>query len=265
METRTCTVCHCELPANLEYFYSCPVVRSGLSSRCKSCSKQYDIDHKEQAQKWREENREIIREKKHANYLKNKERINQKNYEYYLTHKQQLAKAGVMWKKNNPEKMRVISHRRYERVKDHHKILTRQWKQTHKEERNIAWQARRAKKLSLDYTLLPEQWEQIKTYFDNKCCYCGKKLKLTQDHFVPLLNNGEYTHNNIVPCCLSCNSSKNEKNFFDWYPKYEYYSKTRERKILKFLGYKDGVQQLELVDCKLYNHQMNEQNMLTYY
>lgn len=252
METKICTVCRCVLPASLEYFYYNPKGKIGLTSRCKSCSKEYDRNHKEDAKKWREENHDLLKTKKHLYYLKTIEHHKELGKKYYQEHKERSYEVSKQWKKNNPDKLREISRKRYEKVKDHHKIITRRWKQEHKEERNVAWQARRAKKLSLEYTLLPEQWERIKTYFDNKCCYCGKELKLTQDHFVPLLNNGEYTHNNIVPCCLSCNSSKNEKNFFEWYPTYKYYSKTREKKLLKFLGYKDGIQQLELVETKMY-------------
>lgn len=252
METKICTVCRRELPATLEYYYSCPVVKCGLTSRCIACSKQYTKDHAEQSKKWREDNREIIKQKKHDNYMKNIERIKKHHKDYYDKHKKENIERGKLWKKNNPDKVREMSHERYEKVKEHHKILTRRWKQEHKEERNVSWQERRAKKLSLEYTLDSKQWEQIKSYFNNKCCYCGKEAKLTQDHFIPLSKDGEYTHNNIVPCCLSCNSSKNEKDFFEWYPIYRHYSKRREQKLLKFLGYKDGIQQIELVETKLY-------------
>jgi hypothetical protein len=252
MDTKVCTVCQKSLPATLEYFYPCPVVKCGLTSRCIACSKQYTKDHYEESKKWREENKELLKQKKHEYYEKTKDKHKQQGKEWRRNNIERVRELSNLWKKNNPDKMRVISHNRYEKVKEHHKVITRQWKQAHKEERNIAWQARRAKKLQLDNTLTTEQWEQIKSYFNNKCCYCGKEAKLTQDHFIPLSKDGEYTHNNIVPCCLSCNSSKNEKDFFEWYPIYRHYSKRREQKLLKFLGYKDGIQQIELVETKLY-------------
>lgn len=107
-------------------------------------------------------------------------------------------------------------------------------------------QKRIAKKRSLPFALVTKQWEQIKLYFNNTCCYCDKPLSLAQEHFIPLNKGGEYTTNNIIPSCLSCNSSKNDKDFFTWYPKYEHYSKKREKKILEFLNYKNGIQQLAL-------------------
>jgi 5-methylcytosine-specific restriction endonuclease McrA len=99
----------------------------------------------------------------------------------------------------------------------------------------------------LDSNYTKEQWEECKNTFDNKCAYCGKNDKLSQEHFVPVSKGGEYTENNIIPSCKSCNSSKNNSNFFDWYPKQEFYSKIREQNILKHLRYDNNTQQLALI------------------
>lgn len=103
-----------------------------------------------------------------------------------------------------------------------------------------------AKKAELPSTLTYDQWNIVKRYFGNKCAYCGKEVPLQQDHFVPLSKGGEYTHNNIIPACRSCNTSKHAQNFFDWYPRQKFYSKKREQRILKFLGYKGKIQQLSV-------------------
>ena len=108
------------------------------------------------------------------------------------------------------------------------------------------YQRREARKRSLECNLTAKQWLDIKLQFDNKCAYCGKELPLAQEHFLALSKSGEYTVNNIICACKTCNSSKSNKDFFTWYPKYKYYSKKRERFILKFLNYKDGIQQITL-------------------
>lgn len=96
-------------------------------------------------------------------------------------------------------------------------------------------------------TLTLSQWKSCLNYFDNKCAYCGVgKSDLTQEHFVPVVRGGEYTVKNIIPACGSCNFSKCAKDFFDWYPTHKFYSKKRERKILKYLGIKDSTQQISL-------------------
>ena len=67
--------------------------------------------------------------------------------------------------------------------------------------------------------------------------------QLHQEHFIPLSKGGGYTHNNIIPACRSCNSSKWNNNFFDWYPKQEFYSEEKENFILNFiLNYLKGVE-----------------------
>ena len=105
-------------------------------------------------------------------------------------------------------------------------------------------QRRMALKRKLSSTLTLAQWENMKMHFNNKCAYCGKELPLAQEHFLALTKGGEYTVNNIIPSCKTCNSSKCNKDFFTWYPKYKYFSKKREKIILKFLNYKNEIQQL---------------------
>ena len=96
--------------------------------------------------------------------------------------------------------------------------------------------------------LTTEQWEDCIKHFEGKCAYCGKKKKLTQEHFIPLSKGGEYSVNNIIPACGSCNSSKRDRDFFKWYPNQKFYSKTRENKILRYLEYdKQLNQQLSIL------------------
>ena len=98
-------------------------------------------------------------------------------------------------------------------------------------------------------TLTPEQWVEIKKIFNNKCAYCNEERKLTIEHFIPVVKYGELTINNIIPVCSSCNSSKGARDFFTWFPNQGFYSKRRESKILKHLGYnkETKIQQLALM------------------
>lgn len=162
-------------------------------------------------------------------YKKNKEKILLQTKKFRETHKEMRAESSSRYKKLHKEKIKEYLQRQ------NTKELAKKY--AHK---------RRAKAKGLKATLTPEQWEQTKLLFDNKCAYCGKEKKLEQDHFISLYYGGEYTHNNIIPSCESCNKSKQEKYFFKWYPTYKYYSKAREKKILKILNYVDGVQQLAL-------------------
>lgn len=102
----------------------------------------------------------------------------------------------------------------------------------------------RKKGLAADFTYA--EWLVVKEHFNNKCAYCGVEHVLSQDHFVPLCNGGEYSRNNIVPVCHMCNSSKRNLDFFEWYPQQAFYSKKREHKILEYLNYKHGYQQIAI-------------------
>ena len=94
-----------------------------------------------------------------------------------------------------------------------------------------------------------EQWEFAKKYFSFKCAYCGEERPLAKEHFISLYENGEFSINNIVPACRSCNTSKGNRNFFEWYPNFHHYSAKRHQKIPEFLNYKGDKQQLKLNIC----------------
>ena len=213
---KICSTCKRELP--LEKFNKKNDTKDGYTYLCKDCikikTKKYREKNKEKLQKYREENREVLRQRSKKQYEKNKKVLNKKRTEN--RHKK---------KEEYNEYMRIYRHKT------------------------------KAIKNQLENALTIKQWEKIKKAFDYKCAYCGKTEKehleqcgqqLHQEHFMALTNGGEYTHNNIIAACKNCNSSKNNRDFFEWYPKYEHYSKEREEKILKFFHYNGDKQQLTI-------------------
>lgn len=57
---------------------------------------------------------------------------------------------------------------------------------------------------------------------DGKCEYCEHNEGTTKDHFFPLVKHSlptEYCNDfwNLVPCCTSCNSSKGNRDFWQWF------------------------------------------------
>lgn len=211
MKTKICAKCGQEKPATTEYWHKFKDCKYGLHSQCKECK------NKDNA-KWREGNKESIAEVKKQWYIKNKEKKNE---------------TDRLWRENNVEYC-IEQSKKYQ--KENLDVFRRNN------------QKRRARKRKLQNTLTVKQWTIIKNDFNNQCAYCGREMKrLEQDHFIALSKGGEYTHNNIVPACRTCNARKNDKDFFEWYPKQVGYSKEREKKILEYLNYKDeGIQQLAL-------------------
>lgn len=74
--------------------------------------------------------------------------------------------------------------------------------------------------------------------FDGKCVYCGKQLETwnRKDHFIPLSLGGSDCLGNLVSCCKSCNSSKQDKDPYEWYKSKSFYSKAQWDLILRHLG-----------------------------
>ena len=96
---------------------------------------------------------------------------------------------------------------------------------------------RAAKSKKLLATLSEKQWEFIKYTFNDRCCYCGRRRKLTKDHYIPLDEGGALTHRNILPACRSCNSSKGTNGAMYWFRKQLFYSYKRELMIRWMLNY----------------------------
>lgn len=214
---------------SLTEFHNDKHKKDGLCTACKECknkyAKEYRKNNKEKAYQSvkRSESKKAEYYKKHkSNYhFKRKELHNKISKDYYYANKERLLKLN--------------------------KITSKEWFSNNKEHARMLCNRRRGRIRNLPHNLNIERWNQIQDAFGWKCAYCGKEDKLEQEHFIALSNGGEYTSNNIIPSCRICNSSKSNKDFFEWYPKYKHYSKTREYKILKHLNYyKDKSQQLAL-------------------
>ncbi len=99
---------------------------------------------------------------------------------------------------------------------------------------------RRSRKLKAPINdFVGSDWNDALEYFNSECAYCGNHKKdLHQDHVVPLSKSGSNTKTNIIPACPTCNNNKKARLLEEWYHKKEFYSREREGKILKWMGYK---------------------------
>lgn len=262
METKICTKCGRQLPISTEYFKKNKTCKYGLSSVCKECQKKLDKQYrdanknhiKEYLKQWAKNNNDHLKKYRKHWYEENKEYYIQ-YYEENIEHIKQyrkdktehIAEYNKEWAENNKDYRKEYFRKYYEKNKENYQYYQnskincyleykRKWKVENKELVNNNTQKRRTLKKSLPATFTVEQWEHTKAEFDFKCCYCGKKeFPLVQDHFIPLSKGGGYESNNIVPACSNCNGSKNNKDFFYWYPTYEFYDKIKLQKILEFL------------------------------
>jgi len=253
METKICTECNKNLPMNM--FCKKSATKDGLQTRCRTCrnkkQKQYRADNaeklKESAIKYYEENKIAMLKQREEYRKKNVFQTKESARKYHIKNKDRIAKYNKNRYEENFERMSAVAKIYRDANKDKIRERSRKYSKLNREKRIASTQKYRANKRLLPSTLTVEQWKLIKLHFNNRCAYCNERLPLAQEHFLALSKGGEYTTNNIIPSCKECNSSKGTKDFFIWYKSYKYYNKAREIKILKYLNYKNNIQQLTFV------------------
>ena len=68
----------------------------------------------------------------------------------------------------------------------------------------------------VEHDLTAEQWEALQEAWVG-CAYCGATDRaLQRDCVLALSRGGRYTLDNIVPACLSCNTSKCNSEVTGW-------------------------------------------------
>ncbi|WP_179884286.1 HNH endonuclease [Bacillus toyonensis] len=250
-QTKACITCKKELVLNNENFAKTKRSNDGFTNNCKPCKREYDkryrLKNKEKIKvkqrkyseqrkvyhkKWYAENREHVKQYREEN----KENITEYNRKQWAEKKEERKSKINKWRKENAEYIK--EYRRANQERDREK--TREWGRSERGNklRRKTTNRYRARKKSLKNDFTEKQWKECTKYFNYACAYCGSDEKLEQEHFVPVTKKGHFTKDNIVPSCRSCNSSKSNHDFEDWYKNQIYFSKEREWKILTYLGKK---------------------------
>lgn len=134
----------------------------------------------------------------------NKDRVNVKNRK---------------WRADNIDKARDIerNYRRNNRSKE--RLRWDMWKENNPEKYKASRQAWRSKRRSLEFSVSGEtsreEIQNLNSEYCNLCVYCLEPA--TQiDHVVPLNSGGLNVIENLVPCCLKCNCSKQDTPLLVW-------------------------------------------------
>lgn len=269
---KRCTKCGVEYPATTEFFRRSSRGNGGLHPSCKICLNQYarawrkknpekaaaaarkyrraNLDKfREYAKRYRTENPEKYKARDREQYLKHREHRLAYQAHYRRQNRERVALVNKAWRERNRERNQHRNRLRRKRNSRQFRDRIQRWRQVNRDKVRAYYHVRESRKRNLPAVFTREQWRSCKQYFNNACAYCGRPLKrLCQDHFIPMSKGGVYAMSNIVPACRSCNSSKRDRDFFEWYPCQPFYSRVRERKILKYLGFtRDRKRQLALV------------------
>lgn len=89
---------------------------------------------------------------------------------------------------------------------------------------------------NIEYTYT--EWREAVIFFGGDCAYCGRSMRksetLTRDHLLPVTKGGKTVQGNIIPACATCNSSKGNSDFKDWFMKQSFFSQERLNKIFQW-------------------------------
>jgi hypothetical protein len=209
-EIKVAKICtKCEIVKPLEDFSVKKNGTGGRSAVCKQCYKMYYQANKEkiidnsQKNYDKERKKQSVYKYRENNPEKYKEWQKKAEKKYYHTHKEERSKAHEEWRKNNPEFVK---------------------------KNQLNW---RATQKALPAGLNMEVYNELK----KSACFftCSEKSEI--DHFIAVsTGHGGSYKGNLVPVIREINSSKHDKNPFQWLREQNYVFEERFNDLVKKLA-----------------------------
>lgn len=163
-------------------------------------------------------------------YKENKKHKREYDRKYYQEHKEKLKVQVRKYGKKNSNKKKEMNKNYFMKNKDKHNKQSLKWAKENRDKVNKSgrkWRKTEGGKLSMKKNNIKRRVlegkdtltkEELKTILkrDKVCVYCSSNKKLTFEHIIPLSKYGGNSFLNSVLACLSCNSSKKDKDVFEW-------------------------------------------------
>jgi|WetSurMetagenome_2_1015567.scaffolds.fasta_scaffold11018_4 5-methylcytosine-specific restriction endonuclease McrA len=164
-------------------------------------------------------------------YYENIEFEKEKRKNHWKMHKEEEYKKHKEWKIKNPDKV----NKYYEKADKKDKALRfKNWRIKNKGYLKLKRSKRhrdliKTGKIEIDFVDIFE-----KTF--DSCFYCGSKINLENDHIKPISKGGLTEMGNIIKACKGCNSSKRNKNVFEWYKSKKFFDPIQSFRLAHLIG-----------------------------
>jgi 5-methylcytosine-specific restriction endonuclease McrA len=104
-------------------------------------------------------------------------------------------------------------HKNIERERER----SRQWRANNPEARALQHLRRKARLACCDHRrVTPGEWLAVVRHYGDCCAYCGARGKVVRDHVIPIVRGGRHAIGNLLPACVTCNSSKSGLLLIEW-------------------------------------------------
>lgn len=180
----------------------------------------------EAARRWREANRELIRQRYAERYgpagrAHARER-------YAADPELFKGRSRRRWVEKR-EVVRAEQRRYYGRNRDTILLKVAAWHAAHPLNKTVSGANGRARRHGIVDRLTVAQWRAVLDASGGHCTYCGEARALSLDHVVPMSRGGSNLAANITAACLPCNGGKRERTGDEWR---EYLRRRREREAV---------------------------------
>ncbi|UIW13337.1 HNH endonuclease [Mycobacterium phage Marge] len=109
------------------------------------------------------------------------------------------------------------NHARYLKERERRLAYSREYQKRNPDVPKRAKRKRRALIAGREtFTITQRDWLRLVRRHNHRCFYCEAPGPMSMDHVVPISRGGRHSIGNIVPACISCNSSKRDRTVVEW-------------------------------------------------
>lgn len=218
---KTCSNCHQEFPATLEYFYAHKHGKYGLQPVCKACAierrRKHYAEHRdevnERARKDRAEHPEKQREYQRKYAAEHRDEERERARKWYAEHRDKAIERARKYNAEHRDERNERARKWYAEHPDKVLESQRKWNAEHPEivkaRQKVRNMRRRDKSGAPRSKAIVDLYKRSK----GKCYYCGVDVGQNYhiDHVIPLTRGGTNDLSNLVIACPSCNLRKHDK------------------------------------------------------